>query len=201
MRGESQLVGAAGAYYVAAQLSERGWIASLTWGDAPRTDVLAQRLDLKTRAAIQVKTRKTGQFQLGKAAEMPSPRGANEWFVLVDLGGPRKRPDFYVVPRNHIAALTYLGYYMGQHTLGRGGRRRKRTDVRTASKSEVENYHERWDLLDHPVDKAPCLLQDWIWDWYDRVPLPNGHPGLKRPRVRRRGDKARSAEGLLPPRS
>ena len=66
------ITGAAGAYLVAGELSQRGFIASPTWHNAPRTDILAQSLDLPILAAIQVKTRTAGEFQLGLGGEKPA---------------------------------------------------------------------------------------------------------------------------------
>lgn len=83
--------------------------ASVTWGNAPRTDVLAQRLDPSRLAAIQVKTRTSGDFQVGKGAEEPSPPGSDEWYVLVGLGEVGTRPDFFIVPRDHMSALVGEG--------------------------------------------------------------------------------------------
>lgn len=94
-RSSTAIWGAAGAYHVAAELSARGFIASLTWGNAPRTDVLAQHRDRPTLIhGIQVKTRRSGSFQLGEASEAVVPADANEWYVLVSLRAPGERPDF-----------------------------------------------------------------------------------------------------------
>jgi hypothetical protein len=113
MRKTTAITGAAGAYFVLAELSQLGWAASPTWGNAPRTDVLAQRADGARIIAIQVKTRLSGSFHIGQKGETPSAQRSNEWFVLVSLHGPGQRPDFYVVPRNHIAALVYCGFRAG----------------------------------------------------------------------------------------
>jgi hypothetical protein len=50
------LTGAAGEYYVAAELSRRGWLATVTIKNSPGTDVLAQRLGTGRVVSIQVKT-------------------------------------------------------------------------------------------------------------------------------------------------
>jgi hypothetical protein len=73
------VIGAAGAYFVAGELSHRSWVASLTLGNAPRTDVLAQRFAPDAVAAIQVKTRTSGKFTLGQKSEEPAAPKANEW--------------------------------------------------------------------------------------------------------------------------
>jgi hypothetical protein len=99
MPKDRNITGAAGVYFAAAELSQLGWIAALTRRYAPRTDVLAQRADSSRTVGIQVKTRLSGWFQLGRSIPLPSSEGANEWFVLISLHGPGARPDFYIVPR------------------------------------------------------------------------------------------------------
>jgi hypothetical protein len=176
--GPRAITGAAGVYHVAAELSEQGWIASLTWGNAPRTDLLAQRQDLPNLlAAIQVKTRRTGSFQVGMGAEAsPSPPGANEWFLLVSLAEPR--PDFYVLPRNHLGALTYVNHQEWLRAPGRRGQRHRDTTIRSLRDSEVYRYRERWEMLEHPAEDAPCLFGDRQWELYERIGLPEGYPDL-----------------------
>src|SRR5687768_13665222 len=109
-RHDTAITGATGAYFVAAELSQRNWVASVPYGNAPRTDVLAQRLDDTKVAAIQVKTRTTGSFQVGTKMEAPAAVRANEWVIPVSLIGPGHRPVFYVVPRAHLSAIVYVGY-------------------------------------------------------------------------------------------
>jgi hypothetical protein len=172
------VTGAAGAYYVAAELSVRGWIASLTWGGAPRTDVLAQRVEPPLTATIQVKTRLRGDFQVGVAGEHPAPTGSNEWYVLVSLGSPGERPDFYVVPRNHMSAFIYVGFRAW--VAEAPSRRNAKGTARTFGRDAFAEYAESWELLDRAASKAPWRLPEWVWDSAGDVGLPPGHPGLGR---------------------
>src|SRR3954463_4169931 len=97
------LTGAAGEYYVAAELSLRGWLATPTIKNAPGTDVLAQFREKGILVAIQTKTASFGdQFALNKNIESVST-ATNEWVVLVKLHELGTRPTFYVVPRNIVA--------------------------------------------------------------------------------------------------
>ena len=61
-------------------------------------------------AAIQVKARSPQTrpwIMLGSTIPKPAVEGGNEWFVLVSLHGAGVRPDFHVVPRNHVVALAH----------------------------------------------------------------------------------------------
>lgn len=170
-KNATAITGAAGAYFVVAELSQLGWAASPTWGNAPRTDVLAQKADGSRVAAIQVKTRLSGSFQIGEKAETPSTVDG-EWFVLVALNGAGVRPDFYVLPRNHITALVYYGYRAWLDRPGRHGRKHRETSMRAIKIDEVASYKERWDLLDAATGEAAWMLPEWVWREEKKHPPP-----------------------------
>jgi hypothetical protein len=101
--------------------------------------------------------------------------------VLVSLQGPGRRPVFYVVPWNHVAAIVYIGYHAWLRSPGRGGSERRAHTRRTAAEREFKSYREGWELLDADADNVPdTMLPDWVWGWYDDIGAPTGHPGLKR---------------------
>jgi len=60
------ITGAAGEYFAAAELSARGWIATISVRGAPATDVLAQHAETGRLIAVQTKTAGPGMtdFQL-----------------------------------------------------------------------------------------------------------------------------------------
>ncbi len=163
MARDTQTTGAAGTFYVAGELAQRGWNASLTMGNAERTDLVAQLPDGSRLAAIQVKTRKSGSFQLGSRSESWAP-GENEWFVLCSLKDPDERPDFYVIPRLQIAAFIFVGYRAWLAAPGKRGQKRNATAMRTVQPAELSPYLEQWDLLNRPAEEAAWNLPDWWWD-------------------------------------
>jgi hypothetical protein len=56
-RGATTLAGAAGEYFVAAELSRRGWLATVTIKNSPDIDVLACHAEHRDRQiTVQVKT-------------------------------------------------------------------------------------------------------------------------------------------------
>lgn len=182
MRANTSRTGAAGAFYTAAQLAQRGWDASLTLGNAPRTDIVAQNATHQRLIAVQCKT-STGvaDFVLSKGCEAPSPRGRDEWFVLVTLRDADVRPDFYIVPRNVAAAYVYIGHRTWLRGAKPDGGKRVDTTMRNLELRVAAPYRERWDLLNHPADAAPHWLPDWVFEWEPHIGLPPGHPGLIKP--------------------
>ncbi len=178
----TSIIGAAGAYFAAGELSAMDWAAALTVGNSPRADLVAKRPQPREAVAIQVKTSRAGDFQIGTLAERePSPSTAREWFVLVALQGPGNRPVFYVAPWNHVGAMTHLAYQAWLNNPGRGGRKRKPHGRRALAQGEFTKYREAWDLLDdnpHEVDEG--RLPDWVLGWYDELGLPDGFAPLRR---------------------
>jgi hypothetical protein len=178
----SARTGAAGAFYTAGALAEHGWDASLTIGNTPRTNVIAQHHEHQTLIAVQCKTTTGNQtFLLSQNCESPSPPGRNEWFVLTTLRGTSARPDFYIVPRNVAAAYIYVGHQAWLTVPGRNGKPHQPNTMRDVEQRAVKYYRERWDLLEKPVETVPYWLPDWVFNWAKHTGLPQGHPGLVRP--------------------
>jgi hypothetical protein len=96
------LIGCTGAYFVAAELSRRGWIALLTTRNTRAIDILATK-EGKQRE-IQVKTRfksRSRRWLLSSRAEkLVSP---NLFYVFVNLLEENERPEYYVVPSKVVA--------------------------------------------------------------------------------------------------
>jgi hypothetical protein len=171
------LVGAAGEYYVAAELSRRDWLATVTIKNSPGADVLAQRLDRRRIVAIQTKTASPGShFRLNVKDEALGERD-NEWYVLVSLRGDEERPAFYVVPRHVMAAIVYLEHrdWLHHHDRLRApvrtSQQRKANPMRTIRASWIEGYRENWALLDGSAWDAPFLADPVFLDLAAEVPL------------------------------
>lgn len=172
------VTGAAGEYYVAAELSRRGWLATVTIKNSPDTDVLAQDPETEWLVAIQSKTKSPGMhFRLGVKNESPARRDGL-WFVLVALRGEDERPNFYVVPRDHLAAMVYLEHREWLSHPGRGGKTRNENDQRTLREHEVEGYLDQWALLNKPTSTIPFLGDARFPPLVTKHGLPDGHPGI-----------------------
>ena len=63
MKPSSQLTGVAGEYFVAAELSRRGFIASITMRNSPGIDTLATDIRAKKAVTIQCKTSRDKKFR------------------------------------------------------------------------------------------------------------------------------------------
>jgi hypothetical protein len=180
-RKYTALTGAAGEYYVAAELSRRGWAASITPKGVERNDVLAQHVTTQAVVAIQVKTSAGGPtFRLGGKNERPTS-AANEWYGLVRLSERDERPTFYLVPRNRIAAYLYVDHRIWLATPGREGKQHKDTSMRAVRSEDIRPYREGWDRLLQPTTDLPHFLSERIYAGLIEHPLPDDHPPFLRP--------------------
>jgi hypothetical protein len=186
MPSSTGLTGAAGEYHVAAELSRRDWLATVTIKNASGTDVLAQRRDRRRMVSIQAKTASPGNmFRLSIKDEEPGETD-NEWYVLVGLAALVERPSFYILPRHVASAMTYLEHRewladMGVlHTHARAGHQRKANDQRTLHPEWIEGYRERWELLDDSSWAAPFAGDERFLLLATEIPLPRNYPPLDR---------------------
>lgn len=147
-----QLSGVAAEYFVAAELSKRGWIASLTLRNAKGIDILASHPQTLRQVSIQVKARQVRtrpdpmmRWVLSRAAE--ETRDARFFYVFVALRGEKERPDFVVVPSEVVAEHTHSRHRRWMASTRRDGAPHKDSDMRSFSDVTGE-YFEAWDLLE-----------------------------------------------------
>lgn len=167
MSKKSDLVGSAGLFAAAAELARWEWLVSPTFGGVARTDLLAQHTATELTAAIQVKTRTSGDFHL--AVSDPSPAGVNEWVLLVSLGARGSHPAFNVVPRNHVVLLVRVLAAM-LHEQGRSWTRKM------IGETEFSRYRNRWELMTAPADQVPWMLPHWVFEGLPLYPQPELSP-------------------------
>ncbi|HET8607112.1 MAG TPA: hypothetical protein VFL66_08795 [Gaiellaceae bacterium] len=173
-RTPTNLTGAAGEYFTAAELSTRGWLATVTIKNAPETDVLAQHAATGRLISVQTKTA-TGQwFRLGVKDERPS-REPNEWFVFVRLLGRDRRPEFFVMPQHHVAAVLYV-------TRREFSERHEREPAQMSiSPAWIADYREQWDFLEAADPMAiPYCGDDSRWELLERLGVSTDHPWHRR---------------------
>jgi hypothetical protein len=137
--------GVSGEYFVAAELSRRGYVASLTLRNTRGIDILASNRDATKSVGIQVKTCQgtRADWMLNKKAE--ADLAENLFYVFVCLP-PSGSPLFYVAPREVVAKYVHDSHREWLATPGRGGRQHVDTDMRRFKDPKGE-YKDRWNLL------------------------------------------------------
>jgi hypothetical protein len=142
----SVLTGVAGVHLVAAELSRRGFIASITLRNTRGIDILASNPDASRQVAIQVKTawKTNGKWLMDRKAESYFADGL--FYVFVDLTGESRRSKFYIVPSKIVADHVKMGHRKWLRTRGKRGQKRKDSPMRTFKDREGK-FLERWDSI------------------------------------------------------
>ena len=105
-----------GEHWVCATLARHGWAPALTRDGLERTDILAVSTHLarRTTTEIQVKTAhsrgESTNWLVGTKAQL-IVESEHEWFVFVLLPDLPSIPRAFVVPRNHVSAAAWIGYW------------------------------------------------------------------------------------------
>ncbi|HET6201612.1 MAG TPA: hypothetical protein VFI25_02285 [Planctomycetota bacterium] len=147
-RGQSRtggFVGVAGEHFVAAELARRGFLVTLTRGNAPGVDVLAYRPGTRRTVALQVKaTVRLGGWIMTPKDE-GEPRSDAFVFVFLPEHGP---PEYSVVPSREVAETIRVGFKKYLETPGKNGRRHDPENrVRYFNREEGEKWRGRWDVI------------------------------------------------------
>ena len=143
-------IGVAGEFFVAAELTRRGYVASLTSKNTKSVDILASDKDGAHSVSIQVKTcddPKRLKWKMSSSVEQSAT--PNLYYVFVNLNGGCE-PSFYVVPSKYVAYRVKEDYENWLHTPGKKGQQRNETSMRTfafVNECEGKAYRDAWHLL------------------------------------------------------
>ena len=145
MKIPSLLAGVAGEYFVAAELSRRGHIASISLRNTRGIDILATNGDASRSITIQCKTN-----QLARKVWILNEKSEDfvsdtHFYMFVALGGVSERPSYHIVPSRVVAERTTKGHREWLRTPGRSGRQHVDNPVRKFSDQDDE-FRETWDL-------------------------------------------------------
>jgi hypothetical protein len=142
----SVLAGVSGEYFVAAELSKRGYIASITLRNTKGVDILCSNSLATKTVSIQVKTNSgtNRDWILNQKAE--NYYADNLFYVFVNLNNNQKHPDFFIVPSKEVAEFCKKLHKKWLNTLGRAGQKHRDTPMRKFIDKE-EFFLNRWDFL------------------------------------------------------
>ncbi|HEX8106035.1 MAG TPA: hypothetical protein VF533_25700 [Solirubrobacteraceae bacterium] len=159
-------------------LARYGWAASLTRDGLERTDVLAVHSETREMVEVQVKIVRSGSWMLGRKGTLPD-RSGREWYVFVLLGAPPGLPESYVVPRDHVAAATWIGHqaWLTDPDVPTGKRNAPIEMARLGPEAWVRD-RDAWDQLGGDARRTTVRLPVWMRSAMDldRVGLPADHP-------------------------
>jgi hypothetical protein len=139
-------VGVSGEYFVAAELSRQGYIASVTMRNTEGIDVLASSPDASRLVGIQVKTNrgKDKKWILNKKAELH--HSATFFYVFVNLNNGEEQPSYHIVPSKIVAEFVQSDHQEWLNQPGKKGQPHNDTPMRHFL-DEGNKYADKWDLL------------------------------------------------------
>ena len=140
------LTGVAGEYFVAAELSRRGYIASISLRNTRGIDILATNQDGTRSITIQCKTNQTTARKWLLNEKSEEFVSEDHFYVFVALGRPTDRPRFHVVPSRIVAERIRKGHRKWLDTPGKKGQKHQDSNMRQFGDPQDE-FLERWDLL------------------------------------------------------
>ncbi|WP_082374067.1 hypothetical protein [Ardenticatena maritima] len=140
------LTGVAGEYFVAAELSRLGYVASITLRNTRGIDILVSNATATRQVAIQVKTNQKSKPEWVLNKKVETFYSDNLFYVFVNLKSPNERPDFYIVPSKVVANFVRTDHQNWLETPGKDGQPHKDNPVRKFRDPEGQ-FLERWDLL------------------------------------------------------
>lgn len=142
---KSGLSGVAGEYFVAAQLSRLGYVASINLKNTRGVDILVMNEDAMKSVMIQVKTKQNSvrEWILTKKAEtLISPK---LFYVFVNLNGLLGHPDFFIVPSAIVAAACSKEH---RTWLASPGKKGPHQDNSIRKFRDLEGvYKDKWEVL------------------------------------------------------
>ena len=135
------LTGVAGEYFVGAELSRHGYVASITLRNTRGIDILASNTGATKSVGIQVKT-KSGRIL---NAKIEREVATNLFFVFVRLNG-LDAPEYHIVSRADVVKYVSEDHKQWLSKPARKGEAHKDNSIRNFA-DMGQKYLNRWELL------------------------------------------------------
>ena len=142
----SILAGVSGEYFVAAELSRRGYICSVTLKNTRGIDILVCNEDGSKTLGVQVKTNQINKREWILNEKSEKMNDENLFYVFVNLISTDKLPEFYIVPSKVVAKYTSTNHKKWLETKGVKGQKRNDSSMRKFQ-DNIQEYLNRWELL------------------------------------------------------
>jgi len=140
------LSGISGEYFVAAELSRRGFITTLTLKNTKGVDILASDEEAIRTVAIQVKTTNKTKNEWMLSEKSESFVSANHFYIFVRLKNLGESPTYHIVPSGEVAEDIKASHQKWLDTPAKDGKPHNASSMRIFRDIE-EKYKDRWDLL------------------------------------------------------
>lgn len=130
MKLSKQLCGVAGEYYVAAELSRRGYLAAITLRNSEGVDILVSNPEGDKLISIQAKsTQNKRKWILNQKVE--NEKSETKYFVFVNIPeNLNLQPEYYIVSSKTLAKNIYDGHRAWLSEPTKNGKIRNDSNVR-----------------------------------------------------------------------
>src|ERR1700722_3066484 len=149
--------GHASQFFVAGELCRRGWLAVVTLGNTPNTDILVSNKAGTHFVHIQVKTSVPGNKTCSVGLKAEKIFGESFFWVLGGIPTPESKRafEYYVIPTKVMADNVASAHQLWLKAPGKNDRIRQDSSVRTVhlplgksfSGWDISEYRDRWDLI------------------------------------------------------
>ena len=140
------LSGISGEYFVAAELSRLGYIASITLRNSAGIDIMASNASATKTAAIQVKTNQSNKKSWLLRDKAETFISENHFYIFVNLATEVGSPEYHIVPSEIVAEYITVGHAKWLKTPGRKGQAHRDTSMRQFEDRD-KIYLNKWELL------------------------------------------------------
>ncbi|GAA6765973.1 hypothetical protein AAFH68_19120 [Flavobacterium sp. CGRL1] len=156
MKLSKQLSGVAGEYYVAAELSRRGYLAAITLRNSESVDILVSNQKGNKLISLQVKTTQNKlKWILTKKVE--NDISENKYFVFVNIPSDmNKAPIYRIISAKNLSHHIYIGHRNWLKETTKNGKIRNDSNVRQFD-PKYFNKDEllTWDELIEQINLEP----------------------------------------------
>lgn len=142
-------LGVAGEYFVVAELTRQGYVASLTSKNTKAIDVLASSKDGKRCVSIQVKTCSNLEINTWKLSDkVEGIISDNIFYVFVNLREDNS-PDYFIIPSHFVAETVSSTHQEWLKTPNKQGGQHNDTTMRTfkINREREAEWKNAWYLL------------------------------------------------------
>lgn len=146
-QSEKYYLSMAGEYLVVAQLQRLQVSATITYGNAKRTDVIAFSSDNNNYITVEVKTSNKGRWPIGN--RVPEPDVKKIWVFVQLPENLDENPEFYIMTQEEIyenlapIENEYMNRYKEKHGTDYGNK----PGVATMNIKIAQQYKNQWETL------------------------------------------------------
>ena len=135
-----------GEYFVAAELSRRGYICSVTLKNTKGIDILVCNEDATKTLGILIKTNQINKSEWILSDKSEKLVDETIFYVFVNIIGIADLPEYYIVPSKIVSEYITSIHKSCLSELGKKGQQRNDSSMRKFRDLE-KKYLNRWDLL------------------------------------------------------